>query len=238
MGIGIVLFFWGVVGLIGAAIGSLILPHIASYITQGRVLGSRRLSWAIRLFPFACLGWAGGIFIFYAVVNEIAFHRDPGIGDGWWCPLPNGYAIEMIDVTDRGFLYNPKTQDINSRESLSDVCVLQFAERHIVGGANCRTDVAHGPDDHDAVLSYFLLDTQTGNRLDFPQYNALSIAAAKVNVRLHLEPIDVVYGRHRFTWFDAAAAALMFGMPLLCVWMLFRSLLRSRRSGAVLPQRA
>lgn len=37
MGIGIVLIFWGVVGLLGATIGSAILPRIASYFTQGRV---------------------------------------------------------------------------------------------------------------------------------------------------------------------------------------------------------
>ena len=63
MGIGIVLIFWGVVGLIGATIGSAILPRIASYFTQGAVQRSRRLIWAIRLFPFACLVWAGGVFI-------------------------------------------------------------------------------------------------------------------------------------------------------------------------------
>ena len=141
MGIGIVLIFWGVVGLIGATIGSVILRRIASNFTQGRGKDPRRLLFAIRLFPFACLGWAAGVFIVYAVVNEIVFHRDPGIGDGWTCPLPNGYAIAMTDVTDRGFLYNPKTQDINqglheSRDALSDVCELQLAGRYIFGGTD------------------------------------------------------------------------------------------------------
>ena len=91
MGIGFVLIFWGVLGLIGATIGSAILRQIASDFTQGRVRSSPQLR-AIRLFPFACIVWAAGVFISYAVINEVAFDRDAGIGDGWTCPLPNGYA--------------------------------------------------------------------------------------------------------------------------------------------------
>jgi hypothetical protein len=164
MGPGTVLIFWGLVGLIGATVGSAILPRIAAHFTRGRGEGAPRLTSAIRLFPFACLGWAGSVFVFYAVVNEIVFHRDPGIGDGWACLLPNGYAIEMTDVTDRGFVYNPKTRDINSglpesNDALSDVCELQLAGRYILGGTRCRVDVPHAPDDRDTVLSYFLLDT-------------------------------------------------------------------------------
>ena len=240
MGIGIVLIFWGVVGLIGATIGSAILPRIASYFTQGAVQRSRRLIWAIRLFPFACLVWAGGVFIFYAVVNEMAFHRDPGIGDGWTCPLPNGYAIEMIDVTDRGFVYNPRTQKINgavvaSNDALADVCILQLAGRYILGGAPCQTDEDPGPEGHGKVLSYFMLDTATGTHADFPTFDALRAAVAPMKVQVHLEPIDVVYGRYRFTWFDAVAAALMFGVSLLCAWMLLRRILRIRKSGDMHP---
>jgi hypothetical protein len=240
MGIGIVLIFWGVVGLIGATIGSVILPGLASHFTQGRVQRSRRLIWVVRLFPYACLGWAGAVFVFYAIVNESVFHRDPGIGDGWTCPLPNGYAIGMIDVTDRGFVYNPKTQTIDgvvaeSNDALADVCVLQLVGPYILGGAPCRTDVPHGPKDHDAVLSYFLLDTATGTHATFPTYEALRVAAAPMNIQVNLEPIDVVYGRYRFTWFDAAAAAAMFGVPLLCASLLIRRMLAIRRSAAMLP---
>jgi hypothetical protein len=72
------------------------------------------------------------------------FHRDPGIGDGWVCPLPNGYAIGMIDFTDRGYVYK-ETQDINSRNALVNVCLLQIAGHYMAGGVNYRTDVNHGP---------------------------------------------------------------------------------------------
>lgn len=50
------------------------------------------------------------VFGFQAIVNEIVLHRDPGLGDTWHCPLPNGYALLMIDVMDHGWVYNPKTQ--------------------------------------------------------------------------------------------------------------------------------
>lgn len=241
MGLGIVLIFWGMVGLMGASIGSAILPGIASHFTFGRARGSRRLIWALRLFPFACLFWAGGAFMFYAVVNEFVFHRDPGIGDGWTCPLPNGYALEMIDVTDRGFIYNPKTQKIDgavlaSDDALADVCVLQLAGRYILGGAPCRTDVP--PDDHDAVLSYFLLDTATGTHSDFPTYDALRAAAAPMKIQLKLEPIYDVYGRYRFTWFDALAAAGIFGVPLVFACLLLRWIWRIRISSAPVRQPA
>src|SRR5579862_6564401 len=98
MGIGIVLIFWGLVGLIGAIVGSIILPRVASGFIHGMGGEGRRLILATRLFPFACLGWVGGVYLIYAIVNIVFFHRDPGLGDGWVCPLPNGYVLEMIDV--------------------------------------------------------------------------------------------------------------------------------------------
>lgn len=149
--------------------------------------------------------------------------------------MPNGYAIEMIDVTDRGFVFNPRTQKISgivaaSDDALADVCVLQAAGRYILGGAPCQTDEDPGPEGHGKVLSYFVLDTATGTHTDFPTFDALRAAAAPLKLQIHLEPIDVVYGRYRFTWFDALAAALMFGVPLLCASMLFRHVLRIRKS--------
>ena len=39
---------------------------------------------------------------FQAVVNVVLLHRDIGIVDGFDCPLPNGYALSFIDVTEIG----------------------------------------------------------------------------------------------------------------------------------------
>jgi hypothetical protein len=110
MGIGFVLLIWAAVGLVLAGVGAVLLGGMAAYLTRGAVGGRKWLLVAASLFPFVCLAWAGGIFVFQAVVNEMVFHRDPGLGDSWNCRLPNGYAILMIDVTDQGWVYNPKTQ--------------------------------------------------------------------------------------------------------------------------------
>lgn len=233
MGIGFVLIFWGVLGLIGATIGSAILRQIASDFTQGRVRSSPQLR-AIRLFPFACIVWAAGVFISYAVINEVAFDRDAAIGDGWTCPLPNGYAIQMIDVSDHGSIYTPRTHmkmGIGRVTAVANICMLQVAGPRILGRALCRSNGIQVTEDHDAVLPYFILDTATGTQVNFYTYDDLRAAAAPMNVQVHLEPIDVVYGRYRFTWFDGLAAALFFGGPLMGAWMLFRHLLRMRKSG-------
>src|ERR1700741_4352133 len=98
MGIGIVLLFWATIGAVFAGIGAAILGCAAAYLTRGVENGRRRLILTASLFPFLCLGWAAGVFAFQAVLNENALHRDAGLGDSWRCPLPNGYAVLMIDT--------------------------------------------------------------------------------------------------------------------------------------------
>src|SRR5579864_2883925 len=110
MGIGFVLLFWVIVGGILSVTGSAVLWKAAESFTRGGVNGRRRAILAAGAFPFVCFGWAVLIFIFQAIVNEGWLHRDVGIGDTWTCPLPNGYALLMIDDTDHGIVYNPKTQ--------------------------------------------------------------------------------------------------------------------------------
>ena len=83
-----------------------------------------------------------------------------------------------------GFLYNPKTQDINSRDALAGVCVLQLAGRYILAGVDCRADVPDGPEEQDTARSYFILDTGTGRRSDFATYEALRSAAAQMNIQV------------------------------------------------------
>ena len=132
-------------------------------------------------------------------------------------------------MSEGNFLYNPKTRNLNlglteSRDALSDVCLLQLAGRYILGGINC---------DRGAASSYFLLDTGAGTRTDFRTHHALRSAARQMNIDVHLDPFDVVFYRYRFTWFDAAAAAGMFGIPLVCAWLIYRWVVRLRKSGSV-----
>src|SRR5262249_52939879 len=110
MRVGIVLLLWAVVGIVVAGAGMVVLGGAAALLTRGVVKGRRRAIVAACLFPLLCLAWGGAVFVGQAIINESVLHRDAGIGDTWRCPLPNGYQIMMIDVTDQGWVYNPKTQ--------------------------------------------------------------------------------------------------------------------------------
>jgi hypothetical protein len=228
MGLGIVLIFWAIVGCTASVIGAFVLHRIAKHFIRGKSQESHRLRATVTLFPFCCLAWAGCMFAAYAVTNAAVFDRDPGIGDGWYSPLPNGYTVEMIDVTDHGFLYRSKTQDINSKEAIGDVCLLQLTGRYMMGAAACRGGYASDPQAPNAVRSFFLVDTQTGSRSTFNTYGALSDAASQMKVRLNLEPIVDIYDRFRFTWFDGAAVILMLGVPLYSAWLLLKRGIRIR----------
>jgi len=99
--------FWALFGAVVATIGSVILRAIAKRLTRNAAGNSSRLLWTAVLLPYFCLAWAAAVFAGQWMVNERFFHRDPGIGDLWTCPLPNGYAMEMIDVPDEAWVYKP-----------------------------------------------------------------------------------------------------------------------------------
>src|SRR5271157_3925020 len=141
MGIGVVLLAWAVVGIVLACVGALVMGASATFLTRKAAQDRSLTLLAAIVFPFACLGWAGAIFAFQAVVNS-AMHRDPGLGDAWQCPLPNGYAILMIDETDHGWVYNPKTQSgggvAEEDDAVACVRIVQVAGRYILGGVDSR----------------------------------------------------------------------------------------------------
>ena len=170
--------------------------------------------------------------MFSATVNETFLQRDAGLGDAWRCPLPNGYALLMIDDTDRGIVYNPRTQppdDVTEQTDTARACVLQLAGTYMLGGAECKMDVRRYPDRPNPAFSYFLLDTTHGKRTDIPTYEALLTAGASRSIQVHLEAIETIHYRYRFTWFDRVIAFALFGVPLLCAVPLFRSVWRIRR---------
>jgi len=62
MGLGIVLLFWAVAGIIFSAVGSATLAWLAALLTRRVMLGRRRVI-IVALFRFACLGWGGCVFV-------------------------------------------------------------------------------------------------------------------------------------------------------------------------------
>jgi hypothetical protein len=144
MGIGMVLLAAAVVGTVMASISGAILGGATAWFTKGVQRGCRTAILVAVAFPFACLAWGGLVFAFQAVVNEAILHRDVGLGDAWECPLPNGYALLMIDVTDCGWVYNPKTQLSGGVSEQEDapygVRLVQVAGRYVLGGLDSKAD--------------------------------------------------------------------------------------------------
>jgi hypothetical protein len=256
VGISFVLLIWAIVGFLVACVGAVVLGAATAFATRGsnarpaaapqppvspsvvrkllsaaflKVRSSRRFAIiAASAFPFVCLGWGGAVFFFQAAVNQVLLHRDPGLGDTWECPLPNGYALLMIDDTDHGWVYNPATQTgggVGEQEdAVPGISVVQVAGRYILGKVdgkaldrpNFGNNVsAKHPD------SFFLLDTQDGKRQNFAKYDSLVRAAEPLAIQPKLESIEVVYRHFRFTWFDAFAAFLFVVPPILGFFLLF-----------------
>jgi succinate dehydrogenase/fumarate reductase cytochrome b subunit len=93
MGILFVLIFYLIVMTGLAAIGSLLFSTAANRLIRSFKDRAGKIVLIATLFPFACEVFAGVWFVAYAVTNAEVFHRDPGLGDSWETPLPNGYAF-------------------------------------------------------------------------------------------------------------------------------------------------
>lgn len=233
MGIGFVLLIWAAVGIVLSGAGALIFGLSAAYLTRGALNGRKRLILTASLFPLACLGWAGAVFIFQAVINETVLHRDAGLGDTWECPLPNGYSLLMIDTTNQGWVYNPKTQSgggVGEQEdAVGGVRIVQVSGQYVLGGSDSRP-IAQSVKNPEQVDSYFLLDTQVGKHTKFPSYDALRANAQQLGIALNLQPIADVYGKYRFTWFEVFAGLLTCLPPLVGAVLLVRWVIRVRRT--------
>jgi hypothetical protein len=239
MGILFVLIFWGVVGSALAIASALCARGVTSWLTRRAANGSQESvrKRAIRnamLLPFACLVWAGMVFIFQGFINANFLHRDIGLGDSRYCPLPNGYSLLMIDVTEEGTVYNSKTQTTmdgvgDQQDAISGVKELQVAGHYLLGGFDSRY-AEHFGDENLPPDSYFLLDTQTGKRSDFTSENELKGEASDLGIKVTMEPIYKIYSRYRFTWFDIVTLCLLVLPPLLAFVLLGRWIVLLRNS--------
>lgn len=233
MGILFVLAFWAIAGTIIAAIGTLIARGTAIFLLRP-VNGDARQSARARILriatilPFACLIWAGLIFVLQAVINTTYLGRDIGIGDSFYCPLPNGYSLLMVDVGDDGeILRSPDASEASHEGAISGVRELQISGSNIFGGRDSQS-FQHFGKDSPSVDRYFVLDTRTGKDTNFENEEALRVSASQLGVTLKLEPIFEVYRRYRFTWFDAMAAALLFLPPAIAAGLILRSIVHLR----------
>lgn len=216
MGIGLGLISWCVKGTAIATLLAVLAGTLtAIYVPRGRPRRTRLILWAC-VYPFACFCWLLAVFVFQAYVNESLLYRDPGVGRTWQTPLPNGYALLLIDEHHDGTVFNPATHfssnsnnDIHpdGPDAVSGVRVIQLAGNKILGGAGPIGQYS-SPATRNRIDSYFLLDTDAHTRTNFDNYDALTQAAQPLGIAPHLEPLYRVYKRHRYTWFDLTAILL------------------------------
>jgi hypothetical protein len=139
----------------------------------------------------------------------------------------------MIDTTDQGWVYNPKTQSgggVGEQEdAVGGVKIVQVSGRYVLGGSDSRT-FEQSVKNPDQVDSYFLLDTQIGKHANFPSFDALRAKAQELGIALNLQPIAGVYGKYRFTWFEVFVGLLLCLPPLAGVALLGRWIIRMRKS--------
>jgi hypothetical protein len=231
MGLLFVLLIWAVFGSILASIGAACFGGITAFFTRTIKEGRRRTILIACLFPFLCLGWGACVFVFQAVVNEVFLNRDLGIGDTWHCPLPNGYQIMMIDVTDQGSVYNPKTQQTSvgqQNDAVLGVRTLQISGPYILGGSDSKS-FEHAGQDNQSVDAYFMLDTRAGKRVTFDSFEALRAKASELSIRLDLQPIYSVYSKYRFGWFEIVVGILFCGPPIAGIVLFVLHIRRLRR---------
>jgi hypothetical protein len=227
-----VLIFYAVALTIAASVCAVILGGTTFLLLRNSGPKRERAVLLSVVFPFACVAFAGGWFIAYALINTTVFHRDPGIGDDWETPLPNGFAIRMIDTTDQGEIYNPRTQPIESglgdkQDEVFGVRRVQVAGDRVFGASDSGW-FGHFGHDSSFVDNYFELNAGNGTLTKFKSLDELRLHAASEGVSLHLRDIDSVYRDYRFTWFDYAAGAILLLVPLTGFLALARYISRGR----------
>jgi hypothetical protein len=223
MGIVFVLIFYAIALTIGASIASNVLGSVAYGLTKHSGAGRRRAVLASKAFPFLCVAFAGGWFVVYAITNYTVFHRDPGLGDGWETPLPNGYALMMIDTTDQG------TVVVNGENVVDGARQLQVS-KSLIFGARDTGYLGRLGQESKFVDSYFELNATNGAYKEFKTIDELRKQAASEGVLLQLRPFESVFGDYRTTWFDYVAGVILLLVPSAGFIALVRWVWRTRRN--------
>jgi hypothetical protein len=216
VGLGVVLIVYFVALTVVASFGALSLGGLTYLLTRKSEFW-RRAVLASVLFPFLCEAFAGGWFIAYALINYEVFKRDPMLGDSWQTPLPNGYALMMIDTTDQGTVYNPKTQSgdgsiVGRDDAVFGVRQLQVS-KELIFGARDSGYFSHMGQESKAVDTYFELDTAHNKNTEFKSLDDLQQRAAARGIHLQLREFQSVFADYRTTWFDYFAFALLLLLP-------------------------
>jgi len=95
--------------------------------------------------------------------------------------------------------------------------------RYILGATDSKS-FEHLGNDGNQIDGYFLLDTQLGQQTRFQNYEGLRQSARILGIEPNLQPINSVYSKFRFGWFDIVSGVLFLlgpvaGAVLLIAWV-------------------
>jgi len=236
-----VLIIWATVAGILSVIGGLILAGLVALLTRRVKSGRRR---AIRI--GGGLPAAGFAYLFVCVlifsIWSAARGRDWGWGDTWDTPILGPYHLMMIDITDKGTIYNRADPNVYQQGSVIDaagrkdvvfgVRRLEVRPPYLIGAASPESfmqDSTQGPE-----TLFFILDTRTGSRIDVPSLAALEATAAQTVGRFQLKPVNEIYNQYRYSWLDVIPLGIFAVPPFVTFFLLGRGLIRLRRDRQVL----
>ncbi|HEY4358875.1 MAG TPA: hypothetical protein VGN16_24220 [Acidobacteriaceae bacterium] len=240
MGITVVLFLYATVFLVLATVCAAVLWLSVLWLVRKGTPGRKRAQSAGLLLPFLSVAFLGVWFIGYWVMNDTFFHRDPGLGDSWYTPMPNGYMMDMIDVTNRGIVYNPKSQGYSgsvhsASDAVFDVVRLQV-DGNWIAGTICSDVIQHMQQDLLPEDKYFLLNIAAGKTETFTDLQSLKAALATHGLALHLRTFWEVFCDYRNTWFDYAAGILALLVPCTAFVCFVLYVIKLRRRARLLTE--
>ena len=235
MGIMVVLIFYAIALTITASVAAIVLGGATSALLKHTVDKRKRAVLASIAFPFLCVAFAGGWFVVYAITNYTVFQRDPGLGDSWETPLPNGYALIMIDTTDLGAVYKPvagSRESFNESNHKVDGARQLQVSRSLIFGARDTGYFGRSGQESTFVDSYFEMDTARDTYKEFKNIEELRQQAASEGVLLQLRPFNSVFGDYRTTWFDYLSGMVLLLVPSVSFFLLARWIWKIRQSTA------
>ena len=229
MGIAFVLLFWAVgLGALAVVTSALLGFGIVFYLRK--VTQRKRLITTVGFtLPFLCVVYAGLWFFAYYTVNDLVFHHDPGLGDGWYTNIGNGYAIDMIDVTDQGIVHPTMGQmnGLNSAGSIRSIRRLQISSPYLFGTQDSHGFEHLGQQSEEEDV-FFSVDTRGRKQTNFVSEANLRAYALARGATLDLQPIAKVYGQYRFGVFDYFAFSCLLLVPLAALLLLLRATYRRK----------
>jgi hypothetical protein len=131
------------------------------------------------------------------------FLRPPHNGR-WDAPILGRYHLYMINTTDSAALYDSSVPGVfdngvlllpGHRDIIFGVHDLELRPPLIFGTAT-PTAYYNSPQPYDKQL-FFLLDTRTASRTDYPSIDSLERAAEKLGGPIKLQRVDAVFNRGR-----------------------------------------